>query len=120
MRRKNVRMDNLKFIDSALSNDETYYDYLRRMKMVALSLFEWKLPKGMDSRYLEKSLYYKGMATLFETPEFGFINTQCASNGYLNMYGLPSSLNCMTFNGLHWYKKLYTQLGETDEIRKKE
>ena len=118
MRRKNVRMENLKFIDSALSNDETYYDYLRRMKMVALSLFEWKLPKGMDSRYLEKSLYYKGMATLFETAEFGFINTQCSSNGYLNMYGLPSSLNCMTFNGLHWYKKLYTQLGETEEIRK--
>lgn len=118
MRRKNVRMENLKFIDSALSNDETYYDYLRRMKMVALSLFEWKLPKGMDSRYLEKSLYYKGMATLFETAEFGFINTQCSSNGYLNMYGLPSSLNCMTYNGLHWYKKLYTQLGETEEIRK--
>ena len=40
MRRKNVRPDNLKFIDSALSNDDTYFDYLRRMKMVALSLFE--------------------------------------------------------------------------------
>ena len=113
---KNVRSDNLKFIDSALSNDETYFDYLRRMKMVAISMFEWKLPKGMDARYLEKCLYYKGMASLFETPEFGFINTQCYTNGYLNIYGLPSALNCNTFNGLHWYKKLFTRLGETDEV----
>ena len=120
MRRKNVRPDNLKFIDSALSNDDTYFDYLRRMKMVALSMFEWKLPKGMDARYLERSLYYKGMATMFETPEFGFINTQCSTNGYLNIYGLPSALMCNTFNGLHWYKKLFTQLGEDEETIKKQ
>lgn len=115
-RNKNVRPDNLKFIDSALSNDNTYFDYLRRMRMVALSMFEWKLPKGMDARYLEKCLYYKGMASMFETPEFGFINTQCYTNGYLNIYGLPSALNCNTFNGLHWYKKLFTRIGETDEV----
>ena len=115
-RNKNVRPDNLKFIDSALSNDSTYFDYLRRMRMVALSMFEWKLPKGMDARYLEKCLYYKGMASMFETPEFGFINTQCYTNGYLNIYGLPSALNCNTFNGLHWYKKLFTRIGETDEV----
>ena len=119
-RNKNIRPDNLKFIDSALSNDNTYFDYLRRMKMVALSMFEWKLPKGMDARYLEKSLYYKGMATMFETPEFGFINTQCSTNGYLNIYGLPSALNCNTFNGLHWYKKLFTRIGETDEVIEKQ
>lgn len=120
MKRKNMRLDNLKFIDSALSNDDTYYDYLRRMKMVALSMFEWKLPKGMDERYLEKSLYYKGIASLFEVPEFGFINTQCASNGYLNIYGLPSALNCYAFNGDHWYRRLYTRLGETKEVINKQ
>ena len=119
-RSKNIRGNNLKFIDSALSNDDTYYDYLRRMKMVALSMFEWQLPKGMDSRYLERSLYYKGMASLFETPEYGFINTQCASNGYLNIYGYPSSLNCYTYNGMHWYKKLYTVLGEDEETIRKQ
>ena len=112
---KNVRYNNLKFIDSALANDETYFDYLRRMKMVALSLFEWKLPKGMDARYLEKCLYYKGMASLLRTVEFGYINTQCSSNGYLNQYGYPSAFNCNTFNGLHWYRNLYTTLGETEE-----
>ena len=120
MGKRNIRGDNLKFIDSALSNDATYFDFLRRMKMVALSMFEWKLPKGMDERYLERSLYYKGMASLFETPEFGYINTQCSSNGYLNIYGYPSALNCNTYNGLHWYKKLFTTLGETDEVIEKQ
>lgn len=115
MGKKKVNYDNLKFIDSALTNDDTYFDYLRRMKMVALSLFEWKLPKGMDARYLEKCLYYKGMATLLDTTEFGFINTQCSTNGYLNVYGYPSALNCNTYNGLHWYRNLYTTLGEDDE-----
>ena len=120
MARKNVRGNNLKFIDSALSNDDTYFDYLRRMKMIALSMFEWQLPKGMDSRYLERSLYYKGMASLFEVPEFGYINTQCASNGYLNIYGYPSSLNCFTYNGLHWYKKLFTRIAEDEETINKQ
>lgn len=117
---KNIRPNNLEFIDSALTNSDTYYDYLRRMKMIALSMFEWKLPKGMDARYLERCLYYKGMATLLETPEFGFLNTQCSSNGYLNVYGYPSALNCMTYNGLHWYKYLYTSLGETEETIKEQ
>lgn len=124
MARKTVRPENLKFIDSALSNDSTYYDYLRRMKMVALSMFEWKLPAGMDERYLEKCLYYKGQASLFETKETGFINTQCSSNGYFTIYGLPSALNCNAYNGLHWYRNLYTELGENEETieeqRKKE
>ena len=120
MRKRTIRPDNLKFIDSALTNDDTYFDYLRRMKMVALSIFEWKLPKGMDSRYLEKTLYYKGRASLFKTPEYGFINTQCSSNGYLNIYGLPSSIVCMTYNGLHWYKKLFTTLGEDEETIQKQ
>jgi hypothetical protein len=113
---KNAKMKNLKFIDSALINDATYYDYLQRMKMVVLSMFEWvNLPDGMDARYLEKCLYYKGMASLIKTEEYGYLNTQCTSNGYMNIYGLPSSLNCMTYNGLHWYKDLYTKLAENDE-----
>lgn len=115
---KNTRLNNMNFIDSALSNDDTYYDYLRRMKMIVLSMFEWKLPKGMDERYLERCLYYKGMASLLEVPEFGYLNTQCSSNGYLNIYGYPSALNCMTYNGLHWYRNLFTTLGENEETIK--
>ena len=54
MKRSN---QNNKFIDSAIVNDSTYYDYLNRFKRIALSMFEWvNLPKSMDSRYLELCL----------------------------------------------------------------
>lgn len=112
-----TKFKNTKFIDSALSNDNTYYDYLERMKMVVLSMFEWiNLPDGMDARFLEKTLYYNGIASLIYDENLGFINTRCTSNGYLNMYGLPSKLNCFTYNGLHWDKNLFTI--KTDDEQK--
>lgn len=95
---KNKLKNNSKFLDSALVNDETYYDYLNRLKKVALSIFEWvNLPSSMNSRYLEQCLYYKGQATLLYDKNYGFINTQCASSGKLNIYGLPTELNCYSY-----------------------
>lgn len=55
------------FIDNVLINNATYFDYLNRLKKIALSIFEWvNLPKSMDARYLEKSLYYHGQARSFK------------------------------------------------------
>lgn len=95
---KKKRFNNSKFIDSALMNDATFYDYLDRLKKVALSMFEWiNLPSSMNARYLEMCLYYKGQAALLYDNTYGFINTQCSSAGYINIYGLPSKLNCYSF-----------------------
>lgn len=107
--------NNLDFIDSDLMNTETYFNYLDRFKKVALSIFEWvNLPKSMNARYLELSLYYDGIATLFKDDKFGFINTRCTSNGYVNIYGLPNKLHCYSYD-LHRYKILYTGLREDVE-----
>ena len=107
--------NNYKFMDSALSNEETYIDYLERFKKIALSIFEWvNLPKSMDSRYLEKCLFYEGQAALLKTDKFGYINTRCCSNGYINIYGLPTSLNCWSYSFQN-YRKLYTGLKNNDE-----
>lgn len=96
---KKISVKNIKFIDSALMNDATYFDYLERMKKIALSMFEWvDLPTGMNQRYIEECLYYKGMASLLKDEDLGYINTQCCSNGQINIYGLPTSLNCYSFN----------------------
>ena len=75
---------------------------------VALSIFEWvNLPSSMNSRWLERSLYYMGMATLLKDKKFGFINTNCSSAGYVNIYGLPTHLNCYSFE-YQTQRKLYT------------
>lgn len=101
---------NYKFVDSALVNDLTFTDYLNRFKKVALSVFEWvNLPKSMNAQWLEKCLYYNGMATLLKDKNYGFINTNCCSNGKLNIYGLPTNLNCYSFE-YQTKRKLYTGL----------
>lgn len=97
------------FKDAALVNDATYFDYLERLKKVALSLFEWVgLPDGMDSRWLERCLYYKGCAAmLYDEKMGGFINTSATAAGQINIYGIPTSINCYSY-GYQSTRKAYT------------
>ena len=100
MRRKpKVNSINSNFEDAMLLDSRTYLDYLERMKKIALSMFEWvNLPTTMNARYLEMCLYYKGQAALLYDEDYGFINTQAADSGYINIYGLPTKLNCFSFS----------------------
>lgn len=87
------------FRDAVLLNNDTYRDYLERMKKIALSMFVWEnLPDTMNSRYLEMCLYYKGQAALLYDKDYGYINTQAADSGYINIYGLPTLLNCFSYS----------------------
>lgn len=110
MSKRNFMRHNYQFVDNMLVNDATFLDYLNRFKKVALSIFDWvNLPDSMDPIFLEKCLYYKGQAALLKDKEFGFINTNCCKNGELNIYGLPTSLNCYSFE-YNTSRKLYTGL----------
>ena len=112
---KKVKAKDIRFLDSALMNSQTYWDYIERFKKICLSMFEWvNLPETMNARYLEECLYYKGEAGLLYDENYGFINTQVANNGYLNIYGLPTSLNCYSF-GYQTIKNLYTGLEGTQD-----
>ena len=119
MRKKKVNQ-NYKFTDNALVNDATYFDYLERFKKIAMSMFEWVgLPKSMNSRWLERCLYYNGQASLLKTKDYGFINTNCASAGKINIYGLPSELNCYSFE-FQENRKLYVGLNPINEASEEE
>lgn len=99
MKRVKKKAINSQFEDAMLLNSRTYIDYLERMKKIALSMFEWiNLPDSMNSRYLEMCLYYKGQAALLYDENFGFINTQAADSGYINIYGLPTKINCYSYS----------------------
>lgn len=115
MGRKIRNRSNMGFIDNALVNDSTYWDYLDRFRKIALSIFEWvNLPKSMDAKFLEKCLFYFGQAALLKDKKYGFINTKAVSNGYINIYGLPTALNCFSFNYSE-NRALYTGLISRDE-----
>lgn len=111
-KRKKFMQHNYQFVDNLLVNDATFIDYLERFKKVALSVFEWvNLPPSMNAMWLEKCLYYNGQASLLKDKDYGFINTNCCSNGKLNIYGLPTNLNCYSFE-YQSNRKLYTGLIE--------
>ena len=86
------------FRDAIILNESTYNDYLDRMKKIALSMFEWvNLPKSMNARYLEMTLFYNGQAAMLWDEDYGFINTQAVDSGYINIYGLPTKINCFSY-----------------------
>lgn len=121
MKKAKISKTSYNFIDNMLINDYTYIDYLERFKKIALSIFEWvNLPKSMNSMFLEKCLYYDGMASLLKDKTYGFINTRSASSGYVNIYDLPTELHCYSYS-YDTTRKLYTGLNDTfTEAQKKQ
>ena len=107
--------DNAYFQDTTILNNETYNFYVNAFEKVARSIFEWvNLPSTMNEEWLERSLYYFGMASMLKDETFGFINTDCTSNGDINIYGLPTKLNCYSY-GFTKSRNLYTGVPNSDE-----
>lgn len=101
------------FRDALLMNTETYVDYLERMKKIALSMFEWQnLPDSMNARFIEMCLFYNGQAALLYDDDYGYINTMAADGGYINIYGLPTEIQCYSYR-FNQRRSLYmTDTGE--------
>lgn len=111
---------NSDFEDAQLVNGATYNDYIYRMKKIILSMFEWEgLPDTMNARYLEMCLYYKGQAALLYDTNYGFINTQAVDSGYINIYGLPTLINCFSYS-YNSMRNLYVAGSEENPEKDKE
>lgn len=96
------------FRDAVLLNSDTYTDYLERMKKICLSMFEWKnLPNSMNARFLEMCLFYNGQAALLYDDDYGYMNTMAADGGYINLYGLPTEIQCYSYR-FNQRRSLYT------------
>lgn len=106
------------FRDAIIMNNDTYNDYLERMKKICLSMFEWEnLPTSMNARFLEMCLFYNGQAALLYDDNYGYINTMAADGGYINIYGLPTELNCYSYR-FNQRRGLY--MADTGEEKGKE
>lgn len=96
------------FRDAMLMNNQTYIDYLERMKKICLSMFDWQnLPPSMNARFIEMCLFYNGQAALLYSDEYGYINTMAADGGYINIYGLPTEIQCYSYR-FNERRSLYT------------
>lgn len=106
------------FRDAMIMNNETYVDYFERMKKVCLSMFEWEnLAPSMNARFLEMCLFYNGQAALLYDDDYGYINTMAADGGYINIYGLPTEIQCYSYR-FNQRRELYTV--DTGEEKGKE
>lgn len=81
-------------------NYDTFIDYFNRMQTICVSMFEYEgLPESMDARFLEKALFEDGQASVLkDTEKELIINTRCADNGFINIYEMPTKLNCFSTN----------------------
>lgn len=87
-------MNNVKETDLAmLINNDTYTDYLMRLRLIATSLFTWK---NLDdyagygaSRFLEQSLYDFGRACFIQDNKLGYMALRVNPSDKLNIYELP-------------------------------
>lgn len=77
-------------------NDNTYIDYLDRLKLIAISLFEWR---GLDeiagygaSRFMELALYENGRACFYKDSEIGYKVFRANPNDKFNVYMLPEKI----------------------------
>jgi hypothetical protein len=71
-------------------NALTASDYYDRLRLIALSLFEWEgLPEGCNARHLESSLYLYGRALFYKDDTKGYMNSKCTPSGTLNHYDEP-------------------------------
>ena len=95
------------FRDAMLMNNQTYIDYLERMKKICLSMFEWTLPDSMNARFLEMCLFYNGQGAMLYSDDYGYINTMASDGGYINIYGLPTEVMCYSYR-FNERRTLYT------------
>lgn len=76
------------FTETAHLNMATYEDYYKRLRLLALTMFEWEnLPDSMDARYLEEALYYFGLACFCPDERFGWLSLPCLPSAEFNIYG---------------------------------
>lgn len=87
-------------------NTMTANDYYDRLRLIALSLFEWEgLPEGCNARYLEETLFLKGRILFFKDDTLGYLNLSCTPSSALNVYNEPIGYTAVS----HGYNKMYSR-----------
>ena len=104
-KKSNCAIDSDVYWQSLAYNKRIYAGMRNIIENIALARFRWvNLPDTCDARYLERTLYYKGIATISAPNTLSakagkFFSLQCVQQGGPNMYGNPSKWLCLGDNG---------------------
>lgn len=93
-------------------NNATYNDYYDRLKLIAISLFNWE---GLEevagvgsNRFLELCLYNNGRACFLKDPKLGYLAINANPSDKLNVYQLPEKIQAWSVG--------YTKKFNFDEV----
>lgn len=87
---------------TAWENKISYMHYYQYFKNLAINMFQWSgLPDTIDPRFLELSLFERGMALFFEDPVIGYLALNCTIGGNLNVYNIPIERVAFANNGYY-------------------
>ena len=80
--------------------------YQRLIEMLAISRFKWiNLPKGMDERFIEMTLFERGLVIFFpDKIKHRWMATQATYNGKINNYYNPTKFRPVAVN--YTYKEM--------------
>lgn len=89
---------NIKEYEKTLNN-QTFIDYYNKLKLLALSSFEWlNLPNCINEKWIERYLFQEGRCMFFKDFTNGFMVAKCNDGGLLNPYDEPTLLRPFATN----------------------
>lgn len=90
----------LKLSSAKILNNQTFYDYYTRLRLLALSIFEWvDLPDSISPRFIEEALFTQGRAIFFYDDKVGHLCLNGSPEGQLNVYGEPLKVRVSGIGG---------------------
>lgn len=88
------------FEESASRNNRTFMHYYDRLHELAISMFEWKnVPPSIDIRFLEETLFNRGVAVYFKDEVLGDLALRALLNGRFDVYNIPKTVRATANNG---------------------
>lgn len=88
-------------------NKSTFIDFYNRLRLIALTMFEWTgFPEHVNTRYLEKMLYYYGSCCFYDDSDFGLMVAKCNTQNIMNIYDEPTSVTTISSDPLYKPKTL--------------
>lgn len=88
---------------SAEMNNNQYRMYYEMLEQMACAMYRWEnLPPEIDQRFLELTLFNRGMSVFFFDEEYdAFFSTMGSPSGQINMYQNPLEYIAYGANGFH-------------------
>ena len=96
------------FDESALMNNYTWRQYYNRLMQLGMVMFKYKnMPKEIDERFLEKTLFNRGSAIFFRDEDLSingstngsFLVLPSANYGKFDVYDVPTERRAYATNG---------------------